>query len=573
MAAVTAPTSFPYYTGNPTHPGSTAEGVVRIAPREPAPKPASLDDVECTTAVLVSNVPSFMAPHEFLDLASPFCESLQHVRVVGNSRSRAQRLLIVCFNNKGAAYMFRRQFHGKPLTRLSDEVLFVDEIIDVCASGPGPQASPLSVPSRVTPRVPPAVSGGRSRARVRNASPAAQAGVGACVAVCAASVRAEEAQSAAVSVPLCSPLCAEAAVFNDSAAAASAQQSRHPSCVEHVFRDLVLAETECPYCLDDCVPARPTSSAQTIGTPCEPCAASQGDEGKFDPSALWTHLCEHTVHANCVVNAGGQGEDTDRCPVCRFNPQDMALGCADCEASDPLWMCLICGNLGCGRFAGGHAELHYRSTAHTYATEVRTGSVWDYAGEGYVHRLLANRVDGKLVEAGAGATNHRPGAREAALDLQDAKFESHIGAIGDSFAQLLQEQLEQQKIHWARIHARREQEIAAERERRREAAQREAEECAEVRRNAERSRKEAARLRKRAKAAEKEAEEKESELSAEKALLAGITKNIASYTAKAEEMEAKAAATPATKPNAEVERLTAKLQQLMAELCVMCVCV
>ena len=39
-----------------------------------------------------------------------------------------------------------------------------------------------------------------------------------------------------------------------------------------------------------------------------------------------------------------------------------------------------------------------------YALELETQRVWDYAGDGYVHRLIQNTIDGKLVEL-PGATN------------------------------------------------------------------------------------------------------------------------------------------------------------------------
>lgn len=45
----------------------------------------------------------------------------------------------------------------------------------------------------------------------------------------------------------------------------------------------------------------------------------------------------------------------------------------------------------------GHAQEHFSDSTHLYALEIETQRVWDYAGDGYVHRLLRNREDGKLV--------------------------------------------------------------------------------------------------------------------------------------------------------------------------------
>ena len=33
-----------------------------------------------------------------------------------------------------------------------------------------------------------------------------------------------------------------------------------------------------------------------------------------------------------------------------------------------------------------------------YALELETQRVWDYVGDGYVHRLIQSKTDGKLVE-------------------------------------------------------------------------------------------------------------------------------------------------------------------------------
>jgi hypothetical protein len=72
--------------------------------------------------------------------------------------------------------------------------------------------------------------------------------------------------------------------------------------------------------------------------------------------------------------------------------------CADCNSTTSLWICLICGNIGCGRYGRAHAHAHYERTTHLYALELETQRVWDYAGDGYVHRLIQNKADGKLVE-------------------------------------------------------------------------------------------------------------------------------------------------------------------------------
>lgn len=73
--------------------------------------------------------------------------------------------------------------------------------------------------------------------------------------------------------------------------------------------------------------------------------------------------------------------------------------CTECSATDNLWICLICGNIGCSRYAPEqHSLKHFVNTGHCFAMEMNTSRVWDYAGDNYVHRLVANESDGKLVE-------------------------------------------------------------------------------------------------------------------------------------------------------------------------------
>ncbi|KAF1766058.1 hypothetical protein GCK72_006014 [Caenorhabditis remanei] len=116
---------------------------------------------------------------------------------------------------------------------------------------------------------------------------------------------------------------------------------------------------------------------------------------RMDDSVL-AILCNHSFHAHCLE----QWAD-NTCPVCRYvqSPEVVAeQRCSDCGMSNDLWICLICGNIGCGRYAEQHAQRHWELTSHTYSLKVGGERVWDYAGDNYVHRLIENQADGKLVE-------------------------------------------------------------------------------------------------------------------------------------------------------------------------------
>ncbi|KAF2154693.1 zf-UBP-domain-containing protein [Myriangium duriaei CBS 260.36] len=120
-----------------------------------------------------------------------------------------------------------------------------------------------------------------------------------------------------------------------------------------------------------------------------------------ETTGLLTILCQHVFHCACLEKWRGGG-----CPVCRYTqspsstfpyprPNDSSSladpQCSVCASSTNLWICLICGNVGCGRYDSAHAYAHYEATSHCYAMDIASQHVWDYAGDGYVHRLIQNK--------------------------------------------------------------------------------------------------------------------------------------------------------------------------------------
>uniref|UniRef100_A0A915EHN2 BRCA1-associated protein n=1 Tax=Ditylenchus dipsaci TaxID=166011 RepID=A0A915EHN2_9BILA len=111
---------------------------------------------------------------------------------------------------------------------------------------------------------------------------------------------------------------------------------------------------------------------------------------------ILTILCNHSFHADCL----SKWTDTS-CPVCRHTQTPELVPdqcCSDCGKTTDLWMCLICGNIGCGRYAKAHAYNHYESTSHIFTLQVGGKQVWDYASDNFVHRLIQDSTDGKMVE-------------------------------------------------------------------------------------------------------------------------------------------------------------------------------
>jgi BRCA1-associated protein len=68
--------------------------------------------------------------------------------------------------------------------------------------------------------------------------------------------------------------------------------------------------------------------------------------------------------------------------------------CELCSNSDQLWMCLICGQ----KYCEVHNQQHYQSTQHALQMNVDTKLVFDHASMNFVHRILINELDGKLVQ-------------------------------------------------------------------------------------------------------------------------------------------------------------------------------
>lgn len=146
---------------------------------------------------------------------------------------------------------------------------------------------------------------------------------------------------------------------------------------------------------------------------------------------ILTILCNHAFHVSCLAQWGYTS-----CPVCRYcqTPEQIADNrCLECNSQESLWICLICGHVGCGRYVGRHAYRHFQETQHTYAMQLGNNKVWDYAGDNYVHRLVQNKTDGKLVEVD-----------ERGNAIQDEKLD----ALTLEYTYLLTSQLESQRLYF-----------------------------------------------------------------------------------------------------------------------------
>jgi BRCA1-associated protein len=74
--------------------------------------------------------------------------------------------------------------------------------------------------------------------------------------------------------------------------------------------------------------------------------------------------------------------------------------------------------------------------------------VWDYAGDGYVHRLIQNKADGKLVELPSASMRSIDDSGVGGPSTSDALTAEKIEAIGIEYSYLLTSQLDSQRAFY-----------------------------------------------------------------------------------------------------------------------------
>lgn len=176
-----------------------------------------------------------------------------------------------------------------------------------------------------------------------------------------------------------------------------------------------------------------------------------------DTTGLITIPCQHTFHCSCLDKW-----KNSQCPVCRYSTLRLSRnsairqtgetnGCSTCLCHENLWICLICGNIGCGRYNSKHAIQHYEATSHCFAMDMRTQRVWDYAGDNYVHRLVQNEVDGKLVEVQADGLAGQGNSHNGIETNKDSEMASNFMRNKEyhlEYVQVLISQLESQREYY-----------------------------------------------------------------------------------------------------------------------------
>lgn len=199
-------------------------------------------------------------------------------------------------------------------------------------------------------------------------------------------------------------------------------------------------------------------------------------------TSILTTVCNHSFHMDCLL----QWQDSP-CPVCRYDHSGLnecLSQCSVCGTTANNYVCLICGVISCAegiqaatseaacgpdsgpgcqpddaadtvetqlRMNLSHARKHYDETLHAYALDTNSQHVWDFAGGGYVHRLLQNKDDGKLVEVSDpnNTTSQERSQNPGLTDAQEGEMvHRKLEGFANQYYTLLKSQLEQQRIYY-----------------------------------------------------------------------------------------------------------------------------
>jgi hypothetical protein len=363
-----------------------------------------------TLAVIA--VPSHISFSDFVLFVGPYSSAIEHMRILRDAVKAIGRFMVLIrFSSQAAADGFYAGFNAKPFSSFDTEVAHIVYVSHVkLASSLRTAETALTAGCPDDPR---SSEGTTDESCCDTATPCARLQM---LPTDPLNHRHED----GTETDPCAPV-GEAAL-----ASAVTSDMLAPGDRIRASKDALVELPTCPVCLERLEPS---------------------------VSGMLTTVCNHTFHCSCL----SRWQD-DTCPVCRYcfadelmEAEETTAFCEACGAKDNLWMCLVCGHIGCGRYSREHAVAHFRITGHTYSIELSTQRVWDYAGDGYVHRLIQNKTDGKLVEV---PDMHASSEERSRVPRDTAEYQQHCisvqkaDAIAFEYTVLLTSQLEVQRQYY-----------------------------------------------------------------------------------------------------------------------------
>ncbi|KAJ2662023.1 hypothetical protein IWW48_002082 [Coemansia sp. RSA 1200] len=338
-------------------------GKVHDTQRDGARGTSSAEEGAGGPAVLaVLAVPGYMTPTDFLSFTGPFGTTIEHVRAIRDD-SPNHYMMVLRFRDRASATDFYAYFNGKTFSPLEPEVCHIVQVVSVECETRELAESDIDCAART---------------------------------VCAAPAELfldppdpHDDDGSYEQLPTC-PVCLERL---DNSASGLLTTMCH-----HTFHCKCLArwgDGSCPVC-------RYTQTLPLVDHDLfRRTVASDGGRAMAFAMASTSgrtaaDAFRSANHSSSLPELQSPSSSSDVRPPDAADTSGSSC-CHVCGLTSDLWICLICGTVGCGRYANAHAKEHFEHTQHPYSLELESQRVWDYAGDGYVHRILQNMADRKVI--------------------------------------------------------------------------------------------------------------------------------------------------------------------------------
>jgi BRCA1-associated protein len=93
-----------------------------------------------------------------------------------------------------------------------------------------------------------------------------------------------------------------------------------------------------------------------------------------------------------------------------------------------------------------HAFDHYAGTLHAYALEVTSQKVFNFAEQGFVHRLVSAKGDGKIVQLAGGESSMEPS--EWMDEEEEMLWNRKLEGLAAEYNEMLRHELEKTRIYY-----------------------------------------------------------------------------------------------------------------------------